>query len=94
MRNTKQFQKNLLKSDNEILNPVDKFWNCIHVKPNYYKLEFEIGDKDYRNIIMRELDRCMDEKLISLTVSKDLQKFIKEYVLVFLTVTVYILVHR
>ena len=70
--------KKLLKiNDNEISNILDKYLNYINTKRKEYTLEFENGEKDYRKINKKELDKFLERKLGALSISKELQKIIK-----------------
>ena len=75
--------KKLLKiNDNEISYIIDKFLNYINTKRDKFKLEFENGEKDYRNINKKELDKFREKKLGELEISKNLQKINKDDLLV------------
>ena len=75
-------KKHLKINDNEISNIIDKYLNYINTKRDKLKLEFENGEKDYRKINKKELDKFLEKKLGELEVSKDLQKINKDDLLV------------
>ena len=53
--------------DNEISNIIDNYLKYINIKRNEYKLEFENGEKDYRNINKKELDKFLEKKTWRIT---------------------------
>ena len=75
-------KKHLKINDNEISNIVDEYFKYINTKREEFKLEFENGEKDYRKINKKELDKFLEKKLGELEVSKDLQKINKDDLLV------------
>ena len=75
-------KKHLKINDNEISNIIDKYLNYINTKREKFKTEFENGEKDYRKINNKELDKFLERKLGELNISKDLQKINKEDLLV------------
>ena len=75
-------KKHLKIDDNEISNIIDKYLNYINTKRNEFKTEFENGEKDYRKINNKELDKFLERKLGELNISKDLQKINKDDLLV------------
>ena len=72
-RNTKYYKKYLKLNDNEISIIIDEYLKYIDTKRDEFKLEFENGEKDYRKINKKELDKFLDKKLGELEISKDLQ---------------------
>ena len=75
--------KKHLKIDcNEISNIIDEYLNYINSKRREYTLEFENGEKDYRKINKKELEKLLERKLGNLEISKDLQKINKDDLLV------------
>ena len=75
-------KKHLKINDNEISNIIDKYLKYINTKRNEFKLEFENGEKDYRKINNKELDKFLERKLGELNISKELQKINKDDLLV------------
>ena len=75
-------KKHLKINDNEISNIFDENLNYINTKRNEFILEFENGEKDYRKINKKELDKFLERKLGELEISKELQKIIKDDLLV------------
>ena len=70
--------KNYLKiDDNEISKIIDEYLKYIITKPEEYTLEFENGEKDYRKINNKELDKFLERKLGELNISNELQKIKK-----------------
>ena len=69
-------------NDNEISNIIDKYLKYINTKRDEFKLEFENGEKDYRKINKKELDKFLEKKFGELQISKDLQKINKDDLLV------------
>ena len=67
-------KKHLKIKDNEVSNIVDEYLKNINTKRDEFKLEFENGEKDYRKINNKELDKFLDKKLGGLKISKYLQK--------------------
>ena len=55
-------EKHLKINDNEISYIIDKYLNYINTKRNKFKLEFENGEKDYRKINKKELDKFLEKK--------------------------------
>ena len=70
-------KKYLKRNDNEISNIVDEYLKYINTKRDEFRVEIENGEKDYRKINKKELDKFLDEKLGGLEISKELQKIIK-----------------
>ena len=64
-------------NDNEISNIVDEYLKYINSKRDEFKAEFENGEKDYRKINKKELDKFLERKLGGLEISKELQKIRK-----------------
>ena len=54
-------RKHLKMNDNEISNIVDEYLKYINTKRNEYKLEFENGEKDYRKLNKKELDKVLEK---------------------------------
>ena len=75
-------KKHLKIDDNEISNIIDKYLNYINTKREEYTLEFENGEKDYRKINKKELEKFLERKLGELNISKELQKINKDDLLV------------
>ena len=75
-------KKNLNITDKEYSKIVDKCLKYIITKRDEFKLEFEIGEKDYRRIVKKEVEGFPDKKLGELEISKELQKIIKGDLLV------------
>ena len=75
-------KKHLKINDNEISNIIDEYLNYINTKRGEYTLEFGNGEKDYRKISKKELEKFLERKLGELEISKDLQKINKEDLLV------------
>ena len=75
-------KKHLKINDNEISNIIDEYLNYINSKRKEYTLEFENGEKDYRKINKKELEKLLDKKLGELEISKELQKINKDDLLV------------
>ena len=67
-------KKHLGIKDNEISNIVDDYLKYINDKREEYKLQFENGEKDYRKLNEKELEKFLDRKLGELEISKELQK--------------------
>ena len=67
-------KKHLKTTDNEISNVIDEYLNYISSKRKEYTLEFENGEKNYRKINKKELEKFRDKKLGELNISKELQK--------------------
>ena len=56
--------KKLLKiDDNEISKIIDEYLNYINTKRKEYTLEFENGEKDYRKLNKKELDKFLEKNL-------------------------------
>ena len=70
-------KKHLKINDNEISNIIDKYLKYINTKRDEFKTEFENGEKDYRKIKNKEIDKFLEKKLGELEISKDLKKLIK-----------------
>ena len=64
--------------DEEISKIVDEYLKYINTKLNEIKLEFEIGEKDYRKKNKKEVDNFLHEKFGELVISKELQKINKD----------------
>ena len=75
-------QKRLRINDNEISNIIDEYLKYINTKRDEYTLEFENGEKDYRKINKKEIDKFLERKLGELNISKELQKINKDDLLV------------
>ena len=75
-------KKHLKIDDNEISNIIDNYLKYITTKRREYTLAFENGEKDYRKINKKELDKFLERKLGELEISKDLQKINKDDLLV------------
>ena len=75
-------KKHLKINDNEISIIVDEYLKCINIKREQFKLEFENGEKDYRKINQKDSDKFLDKKLGELGISKDLQIFNEDDLLV------------
>ena len=56
-------KKHLKIKDNEISIIIDKYLKYINTKREEFKLEFENGEKDYRKINTKELDKFLNKKL-------------------------------
>ena len=69
-------------NDNEISNIIDKYFKYINSKRDKFKIDFENGEKDYRKINKKELDKFLEKKLGELEISKDLQNIDKKDLLV------------
>ena len=54
-------RKHLKMNDNEISNIVDEYLKYINTKRNEFKLEFENGEKDYRKLNKKELDKFLEK---------------------------------
>ena len=67
-------KKHLKINDNEIANIIDESLKYINTKRDQYTLEFENGEKDYRKINKKELDKFLERKLGDINISKELQK--------------------
>ena len=68
--------------DNEISNIIDEYLKYINTKREEFRLKFENGEKNYRKINKKELHKFVEKKLGELEISKDLQKFNKDDLLV------------
>ena len=75
-------KKHLKINVNEISNIIDEYLNYINTKRGEYTIEFGNGEKDYRKINKKELEKFLERKLGELEISKDLQKINKEDLLV------------
>ena len=75
-------KKHLKINDDEISNLIDKYLKYINTKRDEFKTEFENGEKDYRKINNKELDKFLERKLGELNISKELQKINKDDLLV------------
>ena len=75
-------KKHLKINDNEISNIIDEYLKYITTKRKEYTLAFENGEKDYRKINKKELDKFLERKLGELENSKELQKINKDDLLV------------
>ena len=75
-------KKHLKINDNEISSIIDEYLNYINSKRKEHTLEFENGEKDYRKINKKELEKFIDKKLGELEISKELQKINKDDLLV------------
>ena len=75
-------KKHLKIDDDEISNIIDKYLKYIKTKRDEFKTEFENGEKDYRKINNKELDKFLERKLGELNISKELQKINKDDLLV------------
>ena len=69
-------------NDNKISNKLDEYLKYINTKRDEYTLEFENGEKDYRKINKKQLDKFLERKLGELNISKVLQKINKDDLLV------------
>ena len=69
-------------NNNEISYIIDECLKYIKTKRDGFKLEFENGEKDYRKINKKELDKFLEKKLGDLKISRDLQKINKDDLLV------------
>ena len=69
-------------NDNEISNIIDEYLKYITTKRKEYTLAFENGEKDYRKISKKELDKVLKRKLGELEISKELQKINKDDLIV------------
>ena len=78
----KLIKKHLKINDNEIPTIVEEFLEIINHKREEFQLEFENGEKHYRKINKKELDKFLEKKLGELEKSKELQKIIKVDLLV------------
>ena len=56
-------KKHLKLFDNEISNIVDEYLKYINTKREEFKLKFENGEKDYRKINKKELDKFLEKNL-------------------------------
>ena len=79
---TLTIRKHLKLNDIEVSNIVDEYLKYFNTKRDEFKLEFENGEKDYRKINNKELDKFLDKKLGELEISEELQKIIKNDLLV------------
>ena len=68
--------------DNEISKKIEKNLKNINTKRDEIKTEFENGEKDYRKINNKELNKFLGKTLGGLEISKELQKFNKTDLLV------------
>ena len=75
-------KKHLKINDNEISNIINDYLKYINSKRDEFKTEFENGEKDYRKINKKELDKFLERKLGGLEISKELQKINKDDLLV------------
>ena len=75
-------KKHLKINDDEISNIIDKYLKYFNTKRDEFKTEFENGEKDYRKINNKELDKFLERKLGELNISKELQKINKDDLLV------------
>ena len=75
-------KKHLKIIDNEISNIVDGYLKYINTKREEFKLKFENGEKHYRKINTKELDKFLEKKLGELEISKELQKINKDDLIV------------
>ena len=75
-------KKHLKIDDNEISDIIDKYLKYINTKRKEFKTEFENGEKDYRKINNKELDKFLERKLGEINISKELQKIKKDDLLV------------
>ena len=75
-------KKHLKINDNEISNIIDEYLKYITTKRKEYTLAFENGEKDYRKIIKKELDKFLERKRGELEISTELQKINKDDILV------------
>ena len=75
-------KKHLKIDDNEISNIIDEYSKYTNIKRDGFKLEFQNGEKDYRKINKKELDKFLEKKLGELEISKELQKINKDDLLV------------
>ena len=71
-------KKHMKINDNEISNIIDEYLNYINTKREEYTLEIENGEKDYRKINKKELEKFLERKIGELNISKDLQKINKD----------------
>ena len=58
-------------NDNEVSNKVDEYLKYIINKRDEFKIEFEIGERDYRKRKKKELEKFLDEKFRELEISKN-----------------------
>ena len=75
-------KKHLKINDNEISNIIDEYLKYITTKRKECTVAFENGEKDYRKINKKELDKFLERKLGELEISKELQKINKDDLLV------------
>ena len=75
-------KKHLKIKDNEVSKIVVEYLKYINTKRDEFRLEFENGEKDYRKINNKELDKFLDTKLGELEISTELQKINKDDLLV------------
>ena len=75
-------KKHLKINNNEISNIVEEYLKFINIKREEFKFKFENGEKDYRKLNKKELDNFLGKKFGELNISKDLQKIIKDDLLV------------
>ena len=75
-------KKHLKINDNEISNIIDEYLKYINNKFQEFTIECENGEKDYRKINKKELDKFLERKLGELEIMKDLQKINKDDLLV------------
>ena len=78
----KIIQEVLKLNYNEFSIKVDEYLKYIKNKRDEFKLEFENGEKDYRKMNKKELDRILEKKLGELEISKELQKINQDDLLV------------
>ena len=75
-------KKHLKMNNNEISNIIDEYLEYITIKRDEFKLEFENGEKDYRKVNEKELDKILEKKLGELGISKKLHKINNDDLLV------------
>ena len=75
-------KRHLKINDNEISNIIDEYLKYINTKRDEFTIELENGEKDYRKIDEKELEKFLEKKLGELEISKELQKINKEDLLV------------
>ena len=75
-------KRHLKINDNEISNIIDEYLKYINTKRDEFTIEFENGEKDYRKIKKKELEKFLEKKLGELEISRELQKTNKEDLLV------------
>ena len=68
--------------ENEILKIFDEYLKNINTKRDETRLESENGEKDYRNVNKKELNKSLDKKLGESEISKELQNIKKDDLLV------------